>query len=333
MNQYIVSGTTQYKAPDLHKIFISHLCVVLQLHDVAEFLGGDLKTKNQHIRLEYKKTCKPAASSQSVTVPYNENSSSSKLALQASILSTSPVLRLEAFEKGSGKFPTLQPKSSMARVESQPCTTQYLSVQTNRRHMSASDPDLRNISNGDVRGYSGSTGNVKANLGSPNCQRPLPPPPPGHESHSNSNHRFRAGSMDHGRRKQPSTPRQQKQNGNKDENYLNSSSSSAELELSYQSSSNSFHRQQSDDSSSRYRAPSPRVPYGGSRFRSYSNESTESLGELDNSDVDNSDTMDKVEITELHLYILTENSPMFLHLRSTWNNCILVSFVSLIDFS
>jgi len=131
--------------------------------------------------------------------------------------------------------------------------------------------------------------------------------------------------MDHGRRKRPSTPRQQKQNGNKDENDLNSSSSSAELELSYQSSSNSFHRQQSDDSSSRYRGLSPRVPYGGSRFRSYSNESTESLGELDNSDVDNGDTMDKVEITDLHLYILTENSPMFLHLRSTWSNCILKS--------
>ena len=295
-----------------------------------------MKTKNQHILVEYKKTCKPtpsSPSSQSVSVPFNGNSLSSRLALQASILSTSPVLRLEVLEQKNNKSPVLKAKGSMARVESQPCTTRYLSVQTNRRHLSASDSDLRNIGLGNVTGYSASTGNMKASIGSPCSQRPLPPPPPGHESQvsqSNSNCKYRAGSVDQGRRKRPSTPRQRRKNSDKDQYDLNSSSSSTELELSL----NSFQRQQSADFSGQYRAPipsSPRAPspspLDGRRFRSDSNESTESYGELDNSDNDSMDSATQnTEITELHLYILTENSPMFIHLRSTWNNCILVTF-------
>ena len=270
-------------------------------------------------------------SSPSVTVPFSESSLSSKLAIQASILSTSPVMRLEAVEQGGSNSPVLRPKRSMAQVESQPCITQHLSLQTNRHHLSASDPDLRNIKHGVERGYLGSTGNVKDNPGSPNCRRPLPPPPPGHESgvtQSNSSHRYRAGSVDQWRRKGPTTPQQQKRSSDKEDLDLDSSSSSTELEaLSYQHSSNSFQRQKSADFSGHYRATSPRAPspYEGSRFRSDSKES-DSLGDLDNSDTDsNGFTAKKVEIRELHLYILTENSPMFMHLRSTWNNCILVS--------
>ena len=295
-----------------------------------------MKTKNQHILVEYKKTYKATPSTQSVSVPFNENSVSSRLALQASILTTSPVLKLKSREQGNGRSPVLQPKTSMARVESQPCTTQHLSVQTNKLHLSASDPDLRNIKHSDVRGCLGSTGNVKTSVGSPSCRRPLPPPPPGHENQAtqlNSNYRYRAGSMDQERRKRQSTPRQQRQNSDKDEFDLNSSSSSTELELSYQQSSNSFHRQRSADFSSYPRAPSPRAPspYDGRHFRSDSNESTESFGELNDSDNDsNGSATKKIEITELHLYILAENSPMFMHLRSTWNNCILVSSSSFV---
>lgn len=314
----------------INSVYLFYL--FFQIHDVAEFLGGDLKTKNQHIRLEYKTTYKLVTSSPSVTIPSNESSLSSKLAIQASILSTSPVMRLEAVEQSGSNSPVLQPKRSMAQVESQPCIAQHLSLQTNRRHLSASDPDLRNIKHGVERGYFiRSTGNVKENPGSLNCRRPLPPPPPGHESQvtqSNSSHRYRVGSVDRGRRKGPTTPRQQKRSSDKEDLDLDSSSSSTELEaLSYQHSSNSFQRQKSADFSGHYRAPSPRAPspYEGSRFRSDSNES-DSLGDLDNSDTDsNGSTAKKAELRELHLYILTENSPMFMHLRSTWNDCILVS--------
>lgn len=289
-----------------------------------------MKTKNQHILVEYKKICKPSLSSpssiQSVSVPFNENSLSSRLALQASILSTSPVLRVKSFEHNNGKSSVFRAKESMVRVESQPCTKHSLTVQS-RFHLSASDSDLRNIGlAGDVKGYSGSVGNVKASIGSPNSRRPLPPPPPGHESQvtqSNSNHRYRAGSVDQAHRKRPSTPRQRRKQSDKDLYDLDSSSSSTELEVSF----NSFQRQHSADFSSLYRPPSPRAPSpydNSSRFRSYSNESTE---ELENSDDDNNaHTTENVEVTELHLYILTENSPMFIHLRSTWNNCILVRF-------
>ena len=298
---------------------------MLQIHDVAEFLGGELKTKNQHILVIYKKICKQTPSNQSVTIPWSENNSSSRLALQASILSASPVLRLEAVERGGGKSPVLHPKTSMARVESQPTTTQHLTVQANRLHLSASDPDLRNLKHGYGELHSGSTGNMKANPGSPISRRPLPPPPPGHESQvTQSNSRLRTGSTEQTQRKRPSSPRLQKRrNSDKDHYDLNCSSSSGELEFSHPPS-NSFHRQRSADFSGQYRAPSPS---DRSRHRSDSNGSMESLGDLDyNSDDDgNGSATKKVEITELNLYFLTENSPMFMHLRSTWNSCILVS--------
>lgn len=299
-----------------------------QIHDVADFLGGDLKTKNQHILLVYKKISKQTSSSQSVTIPWSENSSSTRLALQASILSTSPVLRLETIEQGSGKSPVLHPKASMGRVESQPATTQYLAVQANRLHLSASDPDLRNLKDEHRQMYSGSMGNMKANLNSPGCRRPLPPPPPGHESpvtKSNSKSRLRAASLDQERRKKkPSSPRPKRQNSNNEQHDLNWSSSSSELEFSHQQSSYSFQRQRSADFSGSYRVLSPYRH----RHRSDSNGSMESLGELDNySDEENNVSAPKnFESTELNLYILTENSPMFMYLRSTWNNCILVSF-------
>ena len=298
------------------------LCIFFQIHDVADFLGGDLKTKNQHILLVYKKICKQT-SSQSMTIPKSENSSSTRLALQASILSTSPVVSLEAIERGGGKSPVLHPKTSMARVESQPATTRYLAVQTNRLHLSASDPDLRNLKDDHRQLYSGSTGDMKANLRSAVNRRPLPPPPPGHEApvtQSNSKTRLRAASLDQARRrKKPSSPRTKRPNSNNEQYDLNWSSSSSELEFS-----NSFQRQRSADFSGPYRASSPRRD----RYRSDSNGSMESLGELDNySDEEMNDSVTKrFELTELNLYILTENSPMFIYLRSTWNNCILVSF-------
>lgn len=305
------------------ELFVITCNFFFQIHDVADFLGGDLKTKNQHILLVYKKISKQTSSSQSVTIPRSENSSSTRLALQASILSTSPVVSLEAIERGGGKSPVLHPKASMARVESQPATTQYLAVQTNRLHLSASDPDLRNLKDDHRQLYSGSTGDMKANLSSPVSRRPLPPPPPGHESpvtQSNSKTRLRAASLDQTRRrKKPSSPRPKRPNSNNEQRDLNWSSSSSELEFS-----NSFQRQRSADFSGPYRAPSPRRDH----YRSDSNGSMESLGELDNySDEEMNDSVTKrFELTELNLYILTENSPMFIYLRSTWNNCILVSF-------
>jgi len=234
---------------------------------------------------------------------------------------------LEAIERGGGKSPVLHPKASMARVESQPATTRYLAVQTNRLHLSASDPDLRNLKDDHRQLYSGSTGDMKTNLNvvsSPVNRRPLPPPPPGHESpvtQSNSKTRLRAASLDQARRRRKlSSPRTKKQNSNNEQIDLNWSSSSSELEFS-----SSFQRQRSADFSGPYRSSSPRRD----RYRSDSNGSMESLGELDNNYSDeemNNSVTKRVELTELNLYILTENSPMFIYLRSTWNNCILVSF-------
>lgn len=309
------------------KVDLAYVTSIELIHDVADFLGGDLKTKNQHVLLVYKKLSKQTSTRQSVAIPRSENSSSTRLALESSILSTSPVVSLETIERGGGKSPVLHPKAAMARIESQPATTRYLTVQMNRLHLSASDPDLRNLKDDHRQLYSGSTGDMEAKVSSSGSRRPLPPPPPGHESsvaQSNSKSRLRAASFDQERRrKKRSSSRPKRQNSSNEQNDLNWSSSSSELEFSHQQSSNSFHRQRSADFSNQYRAPSPHRD----RYRSDSNGSMESDGELDNySDEEINDSVPKrFELTELNLYILSENSPMFIYLRSTWNNCILKS--------
>ncbi|PFX18915.1 hypothetical protein AWC38_SpisGene16695, partial [Stylophora pistillata] len=286
------------------------------IHDVAEFLGGDLKTKNQHILIVYKKIFKQMGSSQSIAISPCENNSALKLALQSSsILSTSPVLRVGSTPQVVGN---LKSETSMGRVESQPVTTQHLSVQTNRLHLSASDPDLRLLRHErSSKLYSGSASNIGAVSASPRSRRPLPPPPPGHETmivQSSSSARLRSGSVGQQRRKKLSASQQKRTNNDYDE--LNCSSSSSELEISYQDSSTSFNRQKSVDSSG---------PYGRGRYGSDSNGSVDSGEELDyNSDDGGNDSADKkLELMEMDLYILSEKSPMYMHLKSTWNNCIL----------
>ncbi|PFX18048.1 hypothetical protein AWC38_SpisGene17605 [Stylophora pistillata] len=114
-----------------------------QIHDVAEFLGGDLKTKNQHILIVYKKIFKQMAASHAIAIPPSENNLAWRLALQSSsILSASPVLRVDSAPQVEGN---LKSKTSMGRVESQPVTTQHVSVQENRLRLSASDPDLHHL--------------------------------------------------------------------------------------------------------------------------------------------------------------------------------------------
>ena len=79
------------------------------------------------------------------------------------------------------------------------------------------------------------------------------------------------------------------------------------------------------DSSGQNRACSP---YGRSRYGSDSNGSMDSGGELDyySDDESNDSSSNNFELMEMDLYILSEKSPMYMHLKSTWNNCILVSF-------
>lgn len=176
-----------------------------EIYDVAEFLRGDLKTKNQHILIVYKKIFKQMASSQSIAIPPSENNSPLKLALQSSsILSTSPVLRVDTAPQVGGN---LKSKTSMGRVESQPVTTQHLSVQTTSLQWSASDPDLRHLRHErSSKLYSGSASNIGAVSTSPQSRRLLPPPPPGHQSmivQSSSSARLKLWSVAKQRRKKP----------------------------------------------------------------------------------------------------------------------------------
>ncbi|PFX12491.1 hypothetical protein AWC38_SpisGene23548 [Stylophora pistillata] len=235
----------------------------------------------------------------------------------SSILSTSPVLIVDSAPQMGDN---LKSKTSMGCVESQPVTTQHLSVQTTSLHSSVSDPDLQHLRHEcSSKLYPGSASNIGTVSTSPLGRRPLPPPLPGHESmivQSSLSTRLKSGSVDQQRRKKPLASQQKRTNN--DDDQLNCSSSSSELEISYQHSSTSFNRQNSVDASS----PSERGCY-----RSGSNGSLDNGEELDyNSDNGGNDSADKkFELVEMDLYILSEISPMYMHLKSTWNNCILPS--------
>ncbi|PFX12681.1 hypothetical protein AWC38_SpisGene23319 [Stylophora pistillata] len=131
---------------------------------------------------------------------------------------------------------------------------------------------------------------------------------------SSSSTRLRSGSVDQQQRKKPSASQQERTNNDYDE--LNCRFSSSELEISYQHSSTSFNRQKSVDSSG---------PYGRGHYGSDSNGSVDSGEELDyNSDDGGNNSADKkFELIEMDLYILSEKSPMYMHLKSTWNSFIL----------
>ena len=243
------------------------------------------------------------------------------------------MLKLETVE-GNGTRSVLRPSSLVETVEGQPNASRYLKVQTNKMHLSASDSDLRNIKHRSEKAfYAGPCSLVTQQV----SHRPLPPPPPGLEAlvkKSKSNYRARSASVSIDRKMRSSHHKERKGTGH--EYDLNSSTSSSEHEIPcYQSSLHVFHRQKSADSSYRYGATASDYDLLENRrlhHRKSSNESTGSHGEVfldsDNDHVDENDdnlSVGKFETTELHLYVLTEDSPMFMHLRSTWNNCILVS--------
>lgn len=68
-------------------------------------------------------------------------------------------------------------------------------------------------------------------------------------------------------------------------------------------------------------------PYGRNRYGSDSNGSVDSGEELDynSDDGGNYSANKKFELMEMELYILSEKSPMYMHLKSALNNCISVS--------
>ena len=317
-----------------HAFYLPHfmiLFVFCQIHDVAEFLGGDLRSKNQHILIEYKKNGMRQSPSQSVSTPVIEINSSTQLALQSSFLGTSPVMKLEVFDREGQKSPILRPKSPNSNNQLHSPRTEALKSQ--KLNQSLSNPDLRSIRHGVDKSYthSSSSSNVRMDLCTSPGGRPLPPPPPGHETEvmqTHSKFKIRSNSMG-----KPLTPRSSRRLRRKSErdNDLNSSSSSSELDLPpYQPmSSKSLHNPKSTDSLNlKYRpsASPDSMSHSTAQFRRIgSNESARSASGSFDSDDEDEVNLEGLVTTELHLYVLTENSPMFAYLKSTWNNCIMVS--------
>ena len=298
-------------------------------------MNGELKNRAQHIVIWYKK-------------PYSKESSTSsvKLALSASLLGTSPVMTPDALhqvEKGGSLTPS--PTST-----SYPEVSGTLSEQVRHMRLSASENDIKTR-------FGQERINTFEGRRRANSHRPLPIPQPGFETEdylawtSQSNTKtVRTSKKKHNRLKS-----RHKDKNSENSSDFNSSSSSVELEsFSY------FNHMSINDTQVSERLPSPlfssnlsisqTLPQSDLKKRS----SFGSVSSTDESQVDvrnfkgsisysgsndymlylsdesgdeiNSVPSDKL-LMEVHLYILTEQSPMFMHLRSTWNNCILVCIV------
>lgn len=140
----------------------------------------------------------------------------------------------------------------------------------------------------------------------PGSRRPLPPPP------KDSTPTFL-------------TPQQHRKTRRKrqDSQDLNSSSSSNELDLS------SFRDEISGDNDLSERQDflsleMKRTTYSHSAKSRSVDDAQSLVGKL-NLKEDNVDGSSEGETEQLHLYILEQDSPMFVIVKSTWNNCILVS--------
>lgn len=274
---------------------------MFQIHDVPEFLGGDLKNKAQHILLTYKSPLAPSPSSprSHKTPPPIQEASSQGLA--SSLLTASALLRLDFDE-------TVQPSPSGSYTDRSIRDQVILDRKLNstRNKMSNSEGSIPHLLEQErLQGSSLQT--VKDNhLSVPVRGRPLPPPPTGETTASYSYQHRKT------RRK-----RQQSQD-------LNSSSSSNELDFSsYRDDLSNDALSDRTDISSSYNDHLER------RRASYSH-TTKSKSVDDAEYVVESFKEESVDeesrgvTEELHLYILEQGSPMFKMVKSTWKNCIMV---------
>lgn len=309
------------------------LCEIFQIHDYPEFLTGDLRSQAQHIVIRHKK-------------PQLKNSSSSsvKLALSASFLGTSPVMSSESLhevEKGV-RGVSLTPNPSRTRYLE---ASETLSEQVRHMRLSASENDIKtkvgleNISFGNRRRA--------------NSHRPLPVPPSGYQTEDYTDHRLQSNAQrpTSSKRKRNRLKQRHKEKNSDSNIELNSSSSSVEFDVfsgfsctsinstavherlpSPPCSPNSPTNQMLPTSDFLKRSSpcsSPSLSESQVDFRQFRGSSTETSDYLlylsDESGDENNSSPNMKNLTEVHLYVLTERSPMFMHLRSTWNNCILVS--------
>ena len=293
-----------------------------QIHDYPEFLNGDLKSKAQHIVIQYKDLTFKVGSSSSV-----------KLALSASVLGTSPVMSSESFLQGE----KLDVHTSSPRRTSYLSVSRTLTEQVGYMRLSASESDLRTKLRQERSNLQSSSGDVSP--------RPLPVPPTAYRTSDYSDYK-----STRPKKKRP-TSKQNITEKTERNPELNSSSSSAELDFfsyavcasdspvvqrpsSLPYSSESLVNQRLSPPGMIQRPSSPcSIPNSKETradLRQCRVPSTESNSSMQGSSDESADETDSIEnsdsTTEVHLYVLTEHSPMFMYLRSTWNNCVLVSY-------
>ena len=257
--------------------------------------------------------------------------SSAKLALSASVLMTSPVLYLEGKGREGQTTPVLKPKFSNPSGGGKHRLSPRNGASKPR---SLSNPNIQAVvhNSDDYEHSSGVTNRVHSPKNSPRSGRPLPPPPPGHEGGVVQSYaKFRSRLDSKGKPLTPTSTRRPRRKSER-EDELNSSSSSGELDFSpngplSQSLSEYMYSQSIENSLNlKYHQPSL-PPSTNSRLGQFFSGS-EGHGRSPQSSFDSDDEEDVTggsETSQMHLYILSENSPMFMCLRSTWNNCILVS--------
>ncbi|XP_032234671.1 uncharacterized protein C12orf56 [Nematostella vectensis] len=293
---YIIDNPPKVAKGIRMTVDLATITAVKMIHDIAEFLGGDLKNRVQHIHVTFKK--RPV-------IPQPIGDYSPNTALKSSLLTASALFQRDDNNRSS-TFSRRGSSGAPDQHSTQLIPSNHLAVQASQLKLSASEGNIRQMLE-EERLQLPSEGPFSRGL-LPVCGRPLPVPP--------SN-----------RKETPSRRRQKKNRRNQEQesDTFDSSSSSNDLELSFRSISPQMDLHPLEPYE-RFRVPSPDPRSWRTRkhHRTSSNESSEGVADREFSANTGHDSSGG-NIDEMDIYILEKQSPMFPFLKSSWNNCILKS--------
>ncbi|XP_031571203.1 uncharacterized protein C12orf56-like [Actinia tenebrosa] len=282
---------------------LSTITNVELIHDIPEFIGGDLRTQTQHIIVTYKTT-----GPQKTQTKTTKDLPSPRQALQTPLLTASALLRLNLEDEQDS---TTVPSASHYHYNKDRIIAEegsYMKkISRNSNKMSVSEGSIPQLIEQERFQASSSTERHNS-LCVPSSGRRLPLPP------SHKGHRLDSYS------KIKQQPRKSRQKHDSESKELNSSSSSNELDLSQVKTDYSDDRPGRPSSLDLPQTSTIKASWRSSRTRSV--DETHQTVEEESTYVTEGSADN---ISQIHMYILEQGSPMFAFLKSTWNNCILKS--------
>jgi hypothetical protein len=281
----------------------------MQIHDIPDFIGGDLKTQTQHIIVTHTKINPSETQSKSTR---GQDLPSPRQSLQTPLLTASALLHID-LENGQNNTTeaSISHHYDTCRI---PREGNYMKkLYKNPNKMSVSEGNIPQL----IEQERFRASSTFVSLGG----RPLPQLP------TNKGLKLDLSS------KTKQQPRKSRRKHDGDSKELNSSSSSNELDFSqvrYSESNDHF----SGDINDRPGRPSSlnllQASKSGTSWPSRTRSVDETCLTSEHSSFDGEDSTDGIEgsrhqeTLQIHMYILVQGSPMFAFIKSTWNNCILV---------